>query len=129
VDTQPPAGDGHIRLTVQGSLIGRSRFGVRCRVDGEPVTVAQHGETRLPVAAGRHRVEVFKVFTGEYGNATVDVDVPAHGEAPAYYAPPIDLWGAGRMGPVPQQPSGTWFLVTVGVLIALGVVWAFLPGR
>lgn len=124
--TQPPVGEGRIRLTVQSSLLGRSRFGVRCRVDGEPVTVEQHGVTLIPVDAGRHRIEVFKVFAGEYGKASAEVDVPAGGEAPAFYAPPIDVWGAGRIGTAPVQPSGTWFVVMVGLLLVVGLAYTLL---
>ena len=63
---QPPAGDGRLRLTIQNPLVGRTPFGVRVRVDGEPVRV-ERGENVIALAAGRHRVEAFTVFVAEPG--------------------------------------------------------------
>ncbi len=121
----PAAGDGRLRLTVQSSLIGRPRFGVRARVDGEPVPV-QHGSNVIALPAGRHQVEVFMVLVREYGNATAQVEVPAHGEAALWYAPPFEYYVSGRIGPEPQRAAGTWFFVLVAVFLVLGIAYTVL---
>jgi hypothetical protein len=122
---QPPAGDGHIRLTVQSSLLGRSKLGVYARVDDEPVKVT-YGENVIAAAAGRHRVEGYVVFAAEYGHASVDVEVPAGGEARAFYAPPFLHASPGRMGLTPQQPPGRWWVYLFCAILVLGLIWTML---
>jgi hypothetical protein len=121
---QPPAGEGRLRLTVQSTLLGRAKWGVRARVDGEPVPV-HHGENVITLPAGRHRVEGFMIFTGEYGHASVEVDVPTGSHVAAYYAPPFMLAIPGRMGLTPQQPAGRWWVYLFVAILVLGLAFTF----
>lgn len=121
---QPPAGDGRLRLTVQSTLLGPAKLGVRARVDGEPVPV-EHGENLITLPAGRHRVEAFLILAAAYGNAAIDVDVPAGGEVAAFYAPPFMYAIPGRIGLTPQQPAGSWWVYLVGAVLVLGLTYAF----
>jgi hypothetical protein len=121
---EPPAGTGHLRLTVQSTLLGRQALGVRARVDGVPVPV-QHGENVIPVPAGTHRVEASTLLTGGSGDVSVEVDVPAGGEVALWYAPSFNQAIAGRIGDRPQRPAGTWFVVLVALILMVGMAYTF----
>ncbi|GAB3249717.1 hypothetical protein [Nocardioides dilutus] len=121
---EPPAGTGHLRLTVQPTLLGRPGLGVTARVDGEPVRV-QHGENVIPLAAGRHRVEASTFLTGGSGDVTIEVDVPAGGQVALWYAPSFVRAVSGRIGDRPQRPAGTWFVVLVALILVVGMAYTF----
>jgi hypothetical protein len=124
VTDEPPAGTGHLRLTVQPTLLGRAALGVRARVDGEPVSV-KHGENVIPLPAGRRRVEASTLLTGGSGDVSIEVDVPAGGELALWYAPSFNQAIAGRIGHRPQRPAGTWFVVLVAVILVVGMAYTF----
>jgi hypothetical protein len=121
---EPPAGTGHLRLTVQSTLVGRQALGVHARVDGVPVPV-QHGENVIPVPAGTHRVEASTLLTGGSGDVSVEVDVPAGGEVALWYAPSFNQAIAGRIGDRPRRPAGTWFVVLVALILMVGMAYTF----
>ena len=123
--SEPPAGTGHLRLTVQNTLLGKPALGVRARVDDEPVTI-RAGENLIALDAGRHKVEMSTLLVGGSGDASAEVDVPAHGQAALWYAPPFNRAIAGRLGDRPQRPAGTWFLLLVAAIIVLGMLYTLL---
>ena len=122
---EPPGGTGHLRLTVQSTLLGRPASGVRARVNGEPVPV-QHGENLIPLPAGLHRLEASTFLTGGSGDVSIEVDVPAGGELALWYAPSFNQGISGRIGYRPQPPAGTWFVVLLAVILVVGLGYTLL---
>jgi hypothetical protein len=123
--TEPPAGPGVIRLTVQNTLLGKPALSVSAQVDGVPVRIV-HGENLIPVDAGRHLIEISTVLVSGSGDVSAEVDVPAHGQADLWYAPPYFRAIAGRLGDRPQQAAGTWFIVLVAAIIVVGMTYTLI---
>jgi hypothetical protein len=123
--TEPPAGQGVIRLTVQNTLLGKPALSVRAEVDGVPVRI-EHGENLIPLEAGRHRIEISTLLVGGSGDVSAEVDVPAGGELALWYAPSFNQAISGRIGDRPQQPAGTWFVLLVAAILVLGMAYTLL---
>lgn len=122
--SQPPAGTGHVRLTIRPTALawGVGRTRPWARVDDEPVTVAW-GENLLVLDAGRRRVEVYQLLIAEHAAASVEVEVPAGQEVALWYQAPYHWRSAGRMGTQPQRPSDAWFIYLVLAVLVLGTVY------
>lgn len=112
---------GHLRLTVQSTLLGRLKYAPFCEIDGESVQI-RNGENVILVHAGRHHVEAHVLWVGPYGRASADIEVPPGGEAVLWYAPAFYRFVEGRLGSEPQQPAGTWFVVLVVLVFAVGLL-------
>ena len=114
---QTPRGPAVFRLDdhVRRFLASIEMVGLPLRQDAAAIRAAILEAVRANPGAKSIKVSAYL--------ASVEVDVPRGGEAPAFYAPPIDFWGAGRMGTSPQQASGIWFLVLVGLVIAVGLFY------
>ncbi len=126
--TMPPGATGLLRLTVQGTLLGRgSLTGPYLRIDGDPVPVA-FGENPITVHAGRHQVHLTMSFGWPFGSASLDVHVPDGGALDVWYAPSFSYYVKGRLGTQPQKPAGSWYLVLVGLALAVGLVVTALRG-
>ena len=118
---QPWGAVGHLRLTVQETLIGPMAHAPTCEIDGEPVQL-QAGENVLLVHAGRHHVEARVLWRGPFGRAGAYVNIPPDGEASLWYAPSFYRFVEGRLGPEPQRAAGRGFLGLVLVVIAIGLL-------
>ena len=126
--TMPPGATGLLRLTVQDTLLGRGRLtGPYLRIDGEPVSVA-FGENPITVHAGRHQVHAAMSFGWPFGRAIMDVQVPDGGALDMWYAPSFSYYVKGRLGTQPQKPAGSWYLLLVGIALAVGLVVTALRG-
>jgi hypothetical protein len=123
----PPTGTGHLRLTVQSTLLGKPAVSVRAEVDGEPVPV-RHGENLIPLSAGRHRLAVSTLLVGGSRDVAAEVEVPRDGEVALWYAPPFHRGIGGRLGHLPQRAGGTWFVVLVVAIVVLGLAYPLLRG-
>lgn len=118
---QPWGAVGHLRLTVQRTLLGRLRYSPSCEIDGESVRI-HNGENAILVHAGRHHVEAHVLWVGPYGRASADIEVAPGGEADLWYAPAFYRFVEGRLGSAPQQPAGTWFVALVALVVVVGLL-------
>lgn len=126
--TMPPGATGLLRLTVQGTLLGRGRLtGPYLEIDGDPVPVA-YGENPIKVHAGRHQVQATMSFGWPFGGASLDVHVPDGGALDLWYAPSFSYYVKGRLGTEPQKPAGSWYLALVALALVLGVIVTALRG-
>jgi hypothetical protein len=126
--TMPPGATGLLQLTVQGTLLGRGRLtGPYLQIDGESVPVA-FGENPITVHAGRHHVRATMSFGWPFGGASLDVHIPDGGALNVWYAPSFSYYVKGRLGTEPQKPAGSWYLVLVGLALAVGLVVTALRG-
>lgn len=119
--TQAWGAVGHLRLTVQSTLLSPMKHDPSCEIDGESVPI-RNGENLILVHAGRHHVEAHVLWTGPFGRASADVEVPPDGEAALWYAPSFYRFVEGRLGPAPQQAAGAWFIVLVFLVLAVGLL-------
>ena len=125
----PDRATGTIRLTVQGNtfMAGLTPTVV---VSGYRVN-ARFGTMDVPVWAGPNRVEAHSQWMRRYGEASLDVDVPAGGVVPVFYAVPWHQFSRGAMGHTKQSRPGLAVLVgllavIVGVPVLLAVLVALL---
>ena len=126
--SMPPDATGLLRLTVQGTLLGRSKMtGPYLHIDGDPVPVA-FGENPIPVHAGRHHVHATMSFGWPFGAARLDVHVPAGASLDLWYAPSFSYYVKGRLGTEPQKPAGSWYLALVGLALVVGMLITTLRG-
>lgn len=118
---QPPQqAMGWIRLTLQGSALTSSLITPSVSINGYRVP-AQYGENVIPVYAGPNRVDVSCQWLKEYGQASLQADVPAGGQVVAYYAAPMHQFARGAIGPVKQKRPGMAFFWVLLVVVALFV--------
>lgn len=119
---QPPM--GWIRLTLQGSMMTSSMITPAVSINGYRVP-AQYGENVIPVHAGPNRVDVTCQWLKEFGQATLQTDVPAGGQVVAYYAAPMHQFSRGAIGYEKQKRpgmAGFWVLMAVVVLVVIALV-------
>jgi hypothetical protein len=118
----PPAAQGAIRLTLQGNLLSTSVLTPAVRINGWPVP-ARYGENVLPVYAGTNRVEVSARWLRTYGEATLDVDVPAGQQVSVFYALPWHTFTDGAIGYEKQRRPGLApLLVGASVIVAVALL-------
>ena len=94
---------GQIVIHVTGAMTTAE---VQARIDGARVDLSLPA-TAVPVAAGRHEVEVegLQGFVTPFGETRMTVDVPAGGHVDVHYALPRTTLSAGRLGTTPQARS------------------------
>lgn len=87
----------------------------RVRVDGSDVEVAEWGSHRVPVAPGRHRVEVWVPYAipRRAGRARTEVSVAAGEEVSLEYMAPTVTFLPGSLGVPGGQRSAGWSAVMV----------------
>ena len=114
----PQPAQGTIRLTLQGNVLTSGLTPV-VHVSGHRVN-SRFGTMDVPVWAGRNRVEVHTQWMRRYGQAELDVDVPAGGVVPVFYAVPWHQFTRGAIGHEKQARPGAWAMVVLlGVVIGL----------
>lgn len=112
------AAQGWIRLTIHGSTTGAI---VRARIDGHAVDVVAP-TTVVPVAPGRHRLEVeSSIGFTTYGETRADVDVAAGQAADYFYAVPKSMVSKGELGTTPQPRRAGLDMRQVAVSIGGGI--------
>ncbi|TSD63566.1 hypothetical protein [Aeromicrobium piscarium] len=104
-DPSAPAPTGFIELTLQGSAVTATPVTPSVRVNGYPMRVA-YGANRLAMPPGRAFIEIDCQWMLTYGKASIDVEVPAHGSVPVFYAPPYHQFSRGAIGTEPQKRPG-----------------------
>lgn len=121
VPGQPPQGQpaqGTIRLTLQGNFM-TSGLTPTVHVSGHRVN-SRFGTMDVPVWAGRNRVDVHTQWMREYGQASLEVDVPPGGVVPVYYAVPWHQFTRGAIGTEKQgRPGLGVFALIMGLVIGL----------
>lgn len=106
--------------------------GPRLRIDGREVQVPGWGRHEVPVAAGRHRVEVWVpyVMPRKAGRAHTEVAVRGGERVALEYMAPSVTFMRGSLGEPGQQKSAGWsgvmVLNLIGVLVFLVVVVSLL---
>lgn len=113
---QGPRPQGTIRLTLQGNVITAGMTPV-VHVSGHRVN-SRFGTMDVPVWAGPNRVDVHTQWMRQYGQASLEVDVPPGGVVPVFYAVPWHQFTRGAIGVELQSRPG------VGLLVALLAVTA-----
>ena len=111
---------GWLRLTLQGSALTSSMITPSVSINGYRVP-AQYGENVIPVYAGPNRVDVSCQWLKEYGQATLQTDVPAGGQVVAYYAAPLHQFTRGAIGYEKQKRPGMAFFWVLMLVVALFV--------
>ena len=116
---QPAQGQqGTIRLTLQGNFM-TSGLTPTVHVSGHRVN-SRFGTMDVPVWAGRNRVDVHTQWMRQYGQASLEVDVPPGGVVPVYYAVPWHQFTTGAIGTEKQQRPGlAVFALIIGAVIGL----------
>ncbi|NLG20346.1 MAG: hypothetical protein GX555_02790 [Actinomycetales bacterium] len=121
-----PAADwGTIVLHVDGAITTAE---VRARIDGQRVDLTLPATT-VPVAPGRHEVEVegLQGFVTTFGETRATVDVPPRQHVDLHYALPRTTLSAGRLGEQPQQRSWGPDWRHIGIVVG-GVLLVLLLG-
>lgn len=129
-------GTGLITISING---GRTGAGMRIRIDERRVDVVVP-VTYVPVAAGRHRVEI-EASSGltTYGESRIDVDVAPGQQINLYFSEPMWIYGRGQLAttPRPRSWSPDWSSLAIGIggtvlllcLCGTGVsLWELLTG-
>jgi hypothetical protein len=117
---QPP--QGTIRLTLQGNLM-TSGLVPTVHVGGHKVN-ARFGTMDVPVWAGRTRVDVHTQWMRQYGQASLEVDVPPGGVVPVFYAVPWHQFTTGSIGHEKQPRKGVWAMVLLLAMVLVVPVLA-----
>lgn len=124
------AAQGTIRLTLQGNVM-TSGLTPTVHVSGHRVN-ARFGTMDVPVWAGRNRVDVHTQWMRQYGQASLEVDVPPGGIVPVHYAVPWHQFARGAIGTEKQTRPGLGvFALVMGLVIGLPllvIVMAALAG-
>lgn len=116
----PDAPTGFIELTLQGSAITATPVTPSVRVNGYPMRVA-YGPNRLAMPPGRAFIEIDCQWMLTYGKASIDVEVPAHGSVPVFYAPPYHQFSRGAIGTEPQRRPGLAGVFGIIAAIVIGL--------
>ncbi|MFR9731313.1 hypothetical protein ACL03H_18955 [Saccharopolyspora sp. MS10] len=126
----PPAGMGRIVLNASypalAFTLGLFKPGVT--INGQPGPPASWGATVIDLPPGQHRVEVHVNYLWKFGSATAVIPVQPGRQLEAYYKPPMQTFGSGAIGPVPQSTPNVGLTVALCVLAAvLGLLIGMLP--
>lgn len=114
----PPPGGGVIDVTASNpNAMGLGLSRPMARVDGRPMPL-QWGRSQIHLAPGRHRVQISVSGLGEYGAATIVVDVAPGRWVPVYYAAPYRAWSSGAIGFQPVKSNGLTALILIRVIPA-----------
>lgn len=125
---QPPAPQGVIDLTLQGSEWTSNIIPPTVLVNGYQIT-SGYGRHQVAVAPGPVRIEVYAQWIRRYGQAALDVFVRPGDRVPVFYASPYHQFTTGSIGHVPQQRRGRGAMIGIiaGLVAAtLAVVGAIL---
>lgn len=109
--SHPEPAQGTIRLTLQGNIM-TSGLTPTVYVSGHRVN-SRFGTMDVPVWAGRNRVDVHTQWMLTYGQASLEVDVPAGSVVPVYYAVPWHQFARGAIGTEPQSRPGLGAFVAI----------------
>ncbi len=101
-----PQPRGTIRLTIQGSVLTSNMITPSIILDGQHLPSSQYGVNMLPVYPGRHRIDMYAQWLRQYGQASLEVDVPAGGFVDVFYAAPLHQFATGSIGFQKQQAKG-----------------------
>ncbi|WP_243792799.1 hypothetical protein [Saccharopolyspora gloriosae] len=126
----PPAGMGRVVLDASYAppafMLALFKPGVT--INGQPGPPAVWGRTVIDLPPGQHQIEVHVNYLWKFGSATAVIPVNAGQQLEAYYKPPMQAFGSGAIGPVPQSTPNIG--LTIGYLVAcvvLGVLIGVLP--
>ena len=118
---------GWLRLTLQGNPMTSSLITPAVSINGYRVP-AQYGENVIPVHAGPTRVDVSCQWLKEFGQATLQADVPPGGQVVAFYAAPMHQFSRGAIGLEKQRrPGMLGFWLLLGVVVLVVAVLIVLP--
>ncbi len=122
----------HTRYMAWGllSVALRQRRGPRIRVDGREVPGAVWGDNKIPVAAGRHDVEVQTRDRLPFSRGTAGMSVlaPDSGRVELEYCAPVVALVAGSLGPPPQRFRGYGYAFALLAVVALAAAVACTVG-
>jgi hypothetical protein len=104
----------------------------RLRIDGTDVAVPGWGSHRYPLAAGRHRIEVWVpyAFPRRAGRAKAEVAVnPGKSEKIEYMAPTFTFAGGALGAPGKAKSAGFSTVMIFNVLAVVALITAFVATR
>jgi len=91
-------------------------------INGWPVA-SKFGRTLIPVPPGAVRVDVFALWTKQYGRASLAFHAAPGQSVPVFYALPYHVFANGAIGHVKQKRPGlAAIVVPLIVCVALGVL-------
>ena len=113
--TPPQPEMGWLRLTLQGSMMTSSMITPAVTLNGWRVP-AEYGENVIPAYAGPTRIDVSCQWIRNYGQATLETQVPAGGQVSVFYAAPMHQFSRGAIGYEKQKRPG---MLGFGVMLAV----------
>ncbi len=107
-----------VRLHLKAGLFSKGSTTPKVRIDGIPVAT-RWGDNVIPVAAGRHRIQVSTQYLYEMGQMAIDVDADPAATPDVYYA--ASSGGAlfpAAIGITPQASHGGRLQIAVLVFFS-----------
>ena len=121
---QPQQPQSAIALTLQGSVLTSNAITPKVTFNNWPVP-ASYGLNVIPVPPGPLRIHCYAQWMRQYGQATLDVDVPPGQTVPVFYAAPMHQFTTGAIGHTQQKRPGVavfWAILGVPLLLVLLII-------
>ncbi|WP_433869768.1 hypothetical protein [Saccharopolyspora sp. CA-218241] len=126
----PPPGMGRVVLDCSYFPLAfiLALFKPTITINGQPGPPGVWGKLPIDLPPGQHHIQVHTPYLWAFGHAVAVVPVAAGQQVDVYYKPPAIAFGAGAIGPVPQEtPQLGLTLGIMGGIFVLCLLLGLLP--